>query len=258
MKKLVLVAFSILMYSTSFSQSDIIKVNLSTHIKTGLLAPSSFKIHRFECTQISLPAQKLLSDLKKKMADVIKEQKSVMQHLVTLRINSSNLKQISDSLLELVKLSPNNIQRNNIAKKRAELKTEIPKDQEYILWMARIGKDTTKAHLAYSYSLEIQKIPLEPIEQKYWESKKQIEQIKDELNSFDKQLSLLLTKGNLITIYEDNCSKDLPIYSTYIVYQALTKGGSNNLFEETYYFNKDYKCLGTDYDTFWTSLDILN
>lgn len=256
MKKLILIGLVSLMINSVFSQYDLIKTNLCTYIKTSLLAPTTFKIHRYRCEQISPPAQKMQADLKKLKAKHKNEYILPKLHRDSLMVIYSALNKRCDSINLKIKTSSTNIERQRLGDKIKEVGVKVPGNQEFILWQAARGIDTTLSHLAFTYSNQLKKLPSDTNEFILADYKIKQESISNDIELYDSQLLLLSKKDDLINLYLEEI-KELPVYKTYIVYQALTKGGQNSLFEENYYFNKNYKCLGQEYSVFWDDLSIV-
>lgn len=257
MKKLFLSILLMCFLKLSFSQSEVIKTNLSTCIKSTLLAPTSFKIHRFSSQQISPSTQKLLLDLKRKEANLNDKFIFCSKLIDSLNVKFTQLITKSDSLKKIMSEFVNIEARKSLEAKIKELDVIVPKDQEFLFWLAERGMDTTIYHLAFVYSNEINNMPIELAEKEYDDIKAGLQDKVMEIEEFKTELALLTAKRDLINL-DIASTKELPIYKAYIVYQALTKGGSNSLFEETYYFNKNYKCLGTEYAEFWNDLIIFD
>jgi hypothetical protein len=256
-KRLILICFMTIIVTPSYSQCEIIKTNLSTYIKTGLLAPTSFKIHRYSCEQISPSVQKLQSGLKKQKADIKDRYAKASKLTDSLDIVYTELSHICDSLNAVIQNSPNRIEKKRLEAKIRETKViNVPRDHEFILWQSDRGMDTTMSSLAFSYSNQIKKIPEDPNENIYKEHKTSVEALSKIVDASNRLLLLLIEQGELADLYIEK-SKELPIYKAYIVYQALNKGGQNALSEEIYYFNKNYKCLGKEYSEFWNEVSIL-
>jgi len=137
-----------------------------------------------------------------------------------------------DSLNRVINNSPYRIEKKKLEAKIRETKViNIPKNHEFILWQAARGIDTTMSSLAYGYSNELKKIPEDPNEQTYKDYKNHIAKLSTNIDNANKILSILMSQSKLVDLYIEE-TKDLPIYKAYIVYQALTKGGTNNLSEE--------------------------
>lgn len=258
MKKLFLVCLSLVFLNACYSQCEVIKTNLSTYIKTNLLAPSSFKIHRYSCKQISPPVAKLQADLKKQKTTFKNQQYSVGRVKDSLQFIHNDVSKEIDSLRYKYRSSPYMVEKVKLEAELKALNVDIvPKDQEFLTWMAARGMDTTKAHFAFVYTNQLKN--LKPDSSEYYYNKGLVKwnRITNELDKSIRQHSLIEKQIGLIDLYLEE-TKEFPVYETYIVYQALTKGGSNSLFEETYYFVKGYKCVGNEYSKFWEDLSIID
>jgi hypothetical protein len=257
MKKLLLTCFALLIFKAAFNQCEVIKTNLSTYIKSSLLAPTSFKIHRYTCEQISPPVQKLQSDLKKQKSNFYDQSKTIISHRDSLEVVNIYISNECDSLRKKFMNSPYFIEKTKLETDLKELKVNVPRDQEFIFWLADRGQDTTKVSLAFKYSNRLKNLHSDTTASLYNYCLDRSSLIAFSLEKDNRHLLVLEKQIGLIDLYLEQ-TKEFPVYKTYIVYQALTKGGSNSLFEENYYFIKGYKCTGKDYSEFWNNMSIIN